>query len=128
MATVTPTITRQIADGDGSIISAIWVLTTADTTGVAISMPEWIDRTWHIKGTQGSSVMDIQTAGSDTDADFVGVRGSAGGLAASYLTALPGVVKTDECSLFMRPKLTTAGTGASVTVTLIARRVTGLRQ
>lgn len=129
MATPAPTISRQAGTNDGSLFVATWVLTSADTTGVAVELPEWADRTWQV-GTSGDSfgatgVCSIQGCHTNVDADFATLSNAAGATAATFSAA--GVKTVIELTRYMRPKLTTPGTNASVTVILVARRANPMR-
>ena len=131
MAAVTPTVTFYAAGQDGSVIQAVWILTTTDNIGLGFPMDEWVDRTWHLKidggGSLGSGTLAVETAPSDTDADYAACKNAAGG-AAIAINAAPGVATSIENAGFMRPKLN-GSTGASgVRVTLRARRPNPMRQ
>lgn len=124
-----PTFTSQIGSCDGSVGMWTWLLTTADPTGDAVEMPEWADRTWQFGksgDTLGGSVMTVQGANTNTDADFFGLSNAAGAAALTF-NAIPSVKTVIELPRFMRPKLTTPGAGASVTVILVARRANPMR-
>lgn len=126
----TPTITFAVSQGDGSIMKATWNLTTADPTGDAISLPEWADRTWQFGksgDTLGGSVMTVQGCNTGTDADFSGLSNAAGAAALTF-NALQSTKTVLELPLYMRPKLTTPGAGAVVTVIMIARRANPMRK
>lgn len=131
MAAVTPTMNGYAGQADGSILEVVWVLTTANNIGLGVSMDEWVDRTWHLKidggGSLGSGTLAVETAPSDTDADYAACKNAAGG-AAIAINAAPGVATSIENAGFMRPKLN-GSTGASgVRVTLRARRPNPMRQ
>lgn len=129
MAVVNPTAGHPTSVGvgaeDGSVLKCVWVLTTADLFGQAIKIPEWSDQTWHFTGTFGGATVVVETAPVDTDAQFAVCKNAAGG-AAIAVTA-QGVVTPIENSQYMRPKLSVAGAGASITCTLIARRGNSMR-
>lgn len=114
-------------DQDGSVMECFWTLTTADPKGDAVQIPEWMDRTWHFKGTIGTAHVKVETAPTDTDADFAETKNAAGG-ATIDITALPAVVTPIENSRFARPRLNTAGAGATVTAHVICRRSNNMRQ
>jgi hypothetical protein len=124
-----PTITFINGQGDGSLLVATWNLTTADPTGTAISYPEWADRTWQSGksgDTLGGSVTSIQGCNTNTDADFSTLSNAAGAAALTF-AALQLTKTVIELPLYMRPKLTTPGVGAIVTVILVARRANPMR-
>jgi len=60
MATVTPTVTRGLGDGDGSLIQYQWTLTSANSDGAGIQCPEWADVTWVATGTWGGATLKPQ--------------------------------------------------------------------
>lgn len=129
MAAITPTITKGLASGDGSVIQAVWVLSTTDNIGVGFPMDEWVDRTWHVKidggGSIGGGTVGVETAPTDTDADYAACKNAAGGAAISLTGAT--VATSIENAGYMRPKLN-GSTGASgVRVTLRARRPNNMR-
>lgn len=131
MAAVTPTVTFYAGQGDGSILQAVWVLTTTDNIGLGFPMDEWVDRTWHLKidggGSIGGGTLAVETAPTDTDADYAACKNAAGG-AAIAISSAPGVATSIENAGFMRPKLN-GSTGASgVRVTMRARRPNPMRQ
>lgn len=122
MALVTPT--SQAVDGYGNAVLYTWVLTTADHTGVAIG-PEVVQHTdlcWHASGTWGGATAAAQGSNTNTDGLFGPVKNAAGGSAITFTADAGSPANQIEKPMFVRPKLTTAGTGASVTVTLLARR------
>ena len=125
MATVTPT-TPESTSGDGSVKVYSWVLTSANADGAPLRFPEWSDVTWVVRGTWGSA-SGFKIQGSDDGTNFVttGLTNAAGGLEVSL--AADKVFTTIERPLFMRPILTTAGAGATVTVVATARRTSSLR-
>jgi len=129
MAVVNPTSGHPTSVGvgteDGSVLKCVWLLTTADFVGQAVKIPEWSDQTWHMTGTFGAATVVVETAPVDTDAQFSVCKNAAGGAAIGV--TVQGVVTPIENSQFMRPKLSVVGAGASITVTLIARRGNSMR-
>lgn len=125
MATVTPTFTTPDS-GDGSIKIFVWTLTSANTDGAPVRFPEWSDVTWIVRGTWGTaSAFKIQ--GSDDGTNFVstGLTTAAGGTEVSI--AADRVFTVIERPLYMRPNITTAGSGATLTVTAVMRRANPIR-
>lgn len=112
-------------DQDRSIMVVTWVLTTADPTGDAYQIPEWIDKTWSATGTFGGATVEVQGSNTLPDADFIVMSNAAGGAILTF-TAL-GCKTMIEGPRYVRPKLTTVGAGASITVTLCARRANPMR-
>lgn len=140
MATVNGIFSRVAGeDGDGSIRKVTWHLTTANDTGVAVKLPEHGDRTWHIKVNnaggstveiQGANAGDTTTAGdasAPADGDFAPLNNAAGGTALTFNPSSLKCIASIEAPEYTRPKLTVAGTGADVVVTLIARRANPMR-
>jgi len=126
MAIINPTITRVVGEEAGDLFLATWVLTTADTTGLAIEMPAWPDRTISMKGTIGAAVMSWEGSNTNVDADFATLSNAAGGTALT-MAAVPQCKAVIENPRFQRPKLTTPGAGATLTVTVLCRRATPMR-
>lgn len=121
MATVTPTVSNAGAQ-DASVIQYSWTLTTADNDGAPMQIPEHADITWVARGTWGSATLKFQGSANGTDFVTTGLANAAGGTEAS-ITA-DRVVTTLERPLFIRPILTTTGSGANITVVALARRAT----
>ena len=130
MAVVNPTGPIQLGVGqaDGSVQMWTWVLTTADTTGEAIEIPEWANQTWSFKASAtGTATAAIQGSNTNVEADFAAQSNLASGTAITT-TSVPICVTANENPRFVRPKLTTAGTAATWTITLCARRANPMRQ
>ena len=138
MPTVDPTVKNsalaQAGADDGSVILYTWVLTTAAPTGTAIALPEWADRTVHAFADPsgvgapdiwGGATLTWQGANRDVDALYDTLANAAGGSGATW--TVDGVKAIIELPLFMRPKLTTVGVSAAVTVTALIRRANPLR-
>lgn len=130
MAAVNPTSINKVGDADGSVMKMVWVLSTTDNVGVGVELPEWVDRTWHVKvdggGSIGGGTVAVETAPTETDADYASCKNAAGGMDIA-LTA-PGAAVSLENAGFMRPKLN-GSTGASgVRVTLLMRRPNPMRK
>lgn len=122
MATVTPTISRDVGERDGSSTMYTWALVTANVDGAPLEHSEWADRTWTATGTWGGATLSFE--GSNDGTNYITLTTAAGD--AATLTA-DGCKTITETPRYVRPKLTTAGVGAAVTVILFARRHTGLR-
>ena len=116
MATVTPT-TSGIALGDPNVQVIAWPLTTANTDGSPFSYVQYADLCWQAAGTWGGATLTIQ--GSNDGTNWFSLSNAAAGTAATFTA--DGGKQTIERPLYVRPNLTTPGTGATVTVTLIAR-------
>lgn len=130
MATITPAVLNAIGREDGSILMYTWILTTADVDGAPVEWPEWADMTWVVgrnSDTFGGATCAIQGSNINShDGDFVNLDSASGGAAATATTLKS--MTTIQNPRYVRPKLTTAGTGATITVTLLLRRATGMRQ
>lgn len=123
MATVTPTVSRDLGERDGSAVSYSFALTTADVDGAPIEWTEWADRTWTATGTWGGATLSLE--GSNDGTVWLTLNNAAGGTAAT--ATADKCMAVLETPRYVRPKLTTAGAGAAVTVILVARRHTPLR-
>ena len=122
------TVTSQIGRADNSVVSYTWLLTTGDPTGDAAQIPEWADQTWQFgtaTDTLGGATGAAQGSNTDVDADYQTLSNAAGATPATF--AAFGLKTVIENPRFVRPKLTAIGAGASITVTLIARRANPLR-
>lgn len=117
------TKTVLVSGGDVSVVKYTWNLTTANPIGYAMGDVEYSDRTWSMYGTLGGAVCSIEGAGQDVDANYGTLTNAAGGTALT-LTATTGAKTVIEAPEFMRPKLTTVGVGADLTVVCVARRST----
>ena len=122
----TASVVANASTGDGSIRTATWTLTTADPTGDAVQMPEWADRTWTVSGTFGGATCSIEGANTNTDALFTTLSNAAGAAALTF--AALGTKTAIELPMNSRPKLTTVGAGATLTVVLVMRRANSMRQ
>lgn len=121
MATVTPTRTNLVAP-DGSVELLTWTLTTANVDGAPFELTTHADIVWQAIGTWGGATLTIQGSNTTTDAEFMSLSNAAGGTAATFTT--DGLKQTIEVPRYKRPKLTTAGVGATVVVTALVRRNT----
>lgn len=127
---VTPTINHYAGGGDGSVMTLTWLLTTANPTGIAMSSPEHADRTWTVFGTStpatfGGATCSIEGANVDTEVVFTTLSEPDQTTALTF--AAIGTKTALELPLFMRPKLTTVGSGAALTVICVARRQNNMR-
>jgi len=123
MALVTPV--RTLIDTDPGCELWTWTLTSADHTGVAIRQPAYADTCWHVKGDFGSTgVAAVQGSNTDVEADFGAVTNVSGGSAITW-SAAGAPKQAIERPLFMRPKLTTVGTLATLVVTALIRKQPG---
>jgi hypothetical protein len=116
MATVTPTISNV---SDDTVVFS-WVLTSTDRDGAPITPVHdrnvgrcvqatgtWGGATWVMQGSMDGT--NWSTITDPTDDDITGTSGSP-------------LFEILEIPLYTRPWLSTAGSGASITVTLSARK------
>ncbi len=118
---ITPT--RQEVGSDAILVT--WALTTADATGVAIGpeiTSQYRDITIHARGTWGGATAAMQGANENTDGYFGAVTSASGGAAITYTADAGSPKACVEVSAYLRPKLTTAGAGATVYVTAYCSR------
>jgi hypothetical protein len=115
MATINPTVKRA-PQGAGSIITSSWVLGNADT-GVQIDLTDYADRSVQVEGTFGSATITIQ--GSNDGTNWQTVRGPDS-VALTFTAS--GLKQVLETTLYLRV-ISAGGTGTSVTVTLVGRKI-----
>lgn len=124
------TVSRDIreSDNDKAFLKCTWVLTTADPTGASIACPDFNDKNWTIGNASGDAfggaTCSLQGVNATGDT-LVTLNKAAGGAAATAAAA--AVINTIENTLFVAPVLTAVGVGATITVTLLARRANILR-
>ncbi len=120
MASIKPTISD--VSQDGSVMSVRWAaITNTDTDGQPVVSIEWADRCVQVSGTFGGTSMSIY--GSNDGTNWY-ILNNAQGTAATFTAA--GMKQIVEVPYFIKPMLT-GGSGASVDVTLIARRANSMR-
>jgi len=120
MATVNPVITT--VEGDGSVMSILWTLTTANADGAPVKMTPFADRSIQMTGTWGSGTGVLQ--GSNDGVTWFTLYDPDGSPITSAATnKLEQVL---ELTQFMRPVLT-GSTGATVVFNMIARRANPMR-
>lgn len=122
MATVNPTVTTDVT-GDGSVAQFVWALTTANTDGLPVEWVSYSDRTFSAVGTWGGATVTIE--GSNDGTNWVPLSDAAG--AADATATANKAMTVVELTRYVRPNLTVPGTGAAVTVALIARRANPMR-
>lgn len=131
MATITPTVSRDLGSRDGESLSFTYALLTASPDGYPLEHSEWADKCWHAFGTWGGATLTLQGSNDTAAAILAGtanwftMANAAGGTAATQTA--DGGKNTIESPRWVRPNLTTPGVGAIVTVVLVARRHTGMR-
>jgi len=124
---VGPKVSYVAGDEGRSILVATWKLTTAEPVGAALELPEWADRTWSAYADAGGgAVLTVQGSNTDADAHFSTLSDVAGGTPLT-MSSPPDCAMQLENPRFTRPILSTPGTAADWTVTLVGRRPQGLR-
>ena len=118
MAASTPTINQNIKPGDGSVVLSTWTLTTADPEGGWFEWAQWADRCGTAFGTWGGATLTWQ--GSNDGTNAFTLSNAAGGTAATQTA--DGGKQLLELPLYVRPKLTSVGVGATVVAELCAVR------
>ena len=116
MATPSPTITP--IGGNSQVMKATWSLTTADHTGAPIGneFAEYADRTVYFLGTWGGATGAVEGGDGST---YVALTDPQGNAIAKTTDAIEVITEIPE---YTRPRLSTVGVGAAVTVTVIMRR------
>jgi len=117
-----PVITRQVSGGDMSLLIAVWTLTTADNIGSFVEYPEYADRTFQVEGTFGGGTVVVEGTNSGTNSGTL--SNVAGATPASWTGN--GCKAIIELTRYMRPLLS-GSVGATVTVTMLARRANPMR-
>ena len=114
---ITPTAI-QVGEGDGSYELLTWALVTATPDGVAFSKLEKSECCVQATGTFGGATVTWQ--GSNDNVNWFTCTNAAGGTAATLTAA--GGMQIIERPVYMRPNLTTVGSGATISVTAFLRR------
>ncbi len=116
MAIVNPTITD--VSGDGSVMMFTYALTTADHTGAPLEWTKWADRTVLFQSVAwGGATAAVE--GSNDGSVYIGL---ADGQGTAITKTANGLETAVELTRYMRPRLTTVGTAAAITVSVICRR------
>ena len=103
-------------NGDRSVMLYTWTLTTADPTGDPISWSDWTDRSVQMTGTWGGATCVLEGANVATYLPITDPQSNAVSKTSDALEACVEVTR------FVRPRLSTVGVGATIVVTLLARR------
>ena len=106
-----------VSQQDNSAVSASWTLTTADHTGSAIEFSEWSDKSIHVSGTWGGATCILE--GSNDGVDWQGLKNQA---STAITFSSSGIMQVLETTRYVRPRLSVAGSGASVSVKLLINR------
>lgn len=129
MASITPTVNNTLSTEDRSLVLWKWVLTSVNSDGLPLAMPEWADVTWSI-GAVGDAVgtgAGFRIEGSNDGVTYATLNNAAAG-APITTGVVTGVVATSiENPLFIRPNIGTPGAGATVTFYALVRRANPLR-
>lgn len=112
MATVNFTSAEDSGVQDGSVVSYSWTLTSANSDGAPMRASKFADRCFTFAGTWGGATAAVEFSNDGTN--WVAAHNAAGG--AAITAAVNGGASVIERSFYMRPNLTTVGTGASITV------------
>jgi hypothetical protein len=110
------TSTDDVGSQDGSVQVYTWALTTAVPDGVPFRAVKFADRCFTGTGTWGGAALAIEFSNDGTN--WFTAHNAAGG--AALTLSANGGASTIERPLWMRPNLSTPGTGATVTVICVA--------
>lgn len=115
MATAAATILR----GE-RCYTTTWTLTSTNTDGAPVPfLADYPLCTWTVTGTWGGAT--LKTQGSADASTFAATGMSLAGAGTEASATADKVFSTLEQPKFIRPNLTTAGSGATIAVTLIQR-------
>lgn len=119
MATVTPTKAGvKPYAGDNDSVTVTWAMVSAATDGIALSgYDDYADRTVQMVGTWGGATLVWE--GSLDGTNFVALTDPQGNAISKTADALEAV---SEAVPYIRPRLSTAGTGATITAILYAKK------
>ena len=119
MADISPIVNRQIDPDNGTVIKATWnTLNNGNNVGVAIKMPQHIDRCIEVRGTFDGATVVLE--GSNGGGNYYTLTNPAG--AALSFTA-NGLKQVVEAPLFIRPNvLANVNTNTAIVADLIMRR------
>lgn len=111
-------VRTDLSRGVDQVYKFTWTLTTADPTGDPIDgrYAEWADRTMYALGTWGGATAVMEGGDGTTYLSLTDPQGTA---ISKTADAIEVVTEVPEYS---RPRLSSVGVGAAVTVTVIARR------
>lgn len=117
MATVNPTVSFVGNDA----VEFKWTLTSTDRDGAPIGANhiDYADRSVIATGTWGGAALTVE--GSHDGSTWVALSDAAAVTALTF-SAADGSAPIAEVPPFTRPNLTTAGTGATVVVSILCRR------
>ena len=104
-------------NGDRSVMMITYTLTTADHTGDAVAWCDWADRSVTFTGTWGGATAALE--GSNDGTVWVPISDVQG---TAITRTANGIEAAVELTRFVRAKLTTPGSGATVTASIIMRK------
>ena len=108
---------------NGAVTQYLWELTSDDHTGDPVKGVDFADRTVTAVGTWGGASVTIE--GSNDGEHWMPLSDAAG--AADAIASSNKAITIVELTRFIRPRLTTAGTGAAITVCMLSRNAQPLR-
>ena len=96
-----------------------WTLTTADHTGVALgpNFADFVDRSVQIEGTFGGATVVLE--GSNDGSNYEPLTDPQGNAISKSAAALEQVT---EVTMLVRARLSAVGVGATIVITICARR------
>lgn len=118
MATVVPVYAA--VEGNDDVKSFTYTLTTANADGAGIPFVQWADVTVTATGTWGGATLKMQGSADGSTYVATGLSNAAGGT--EFTATGDKIAALVERPRYIRPILTTAGSGATVTVTVVLRR------
>src|SRR6266704_1014283 len=118
MATITPTFSkiRGPAGGIDAVVATWTPFAASGDVGQALQRTDLVDRSVQVTGTFSGATIVFE--GSNDGTNYFTLSNPTG-TALSFTAA--GLMQVTEATAWVRPRVT-AGSGASLTVTLIARR------
>jgi hypothetical protein len=118
MATITPTFSkiRGPAGGIDAVVATWTPFAASGDVGQALQRPDLSDRSVQVTGTFAGSTIVFE--GSNDGTNYFTLA-SPSGAALSFTAA--GLLQLNQATAFVRPRVT-AGSGASLAVTMIGRR------
>jgi hypothetical protein len=119
MATITPTFSkiRGPAGGIDAVVATWTPFAASGDVGQALQRTDLVDRSVQVTGTFSGATIVFE--GSNDGTNYFTLSSPAG-LALQFTTP-GGLMQVTEATAWVRPRVT-AGSGASLTVTLAARR------
>lgn len=116
MATIQPT--KLDVSNDGKVVLFTWVLTTADHTGADVQWCNYDSRSALFSSSAwGGATAGIE--GSNDASAYIGLADPQGTAIAKTTNAVETVL---ENTVYIRPRLTTVGVAATVTVSILLRK------